>query len=80
MATEPPEALAAERGVQAIYFVARPNRQQLVELGRLAETGWLKPTVEAVYPLGEAPSAFERLQRRHNTGKIVLQVAGPTGA
>ena len=42
------------------YFVVEPNREQLVELTRLAESGDLVPAIDSVFPLADARSAFER--------------------
>ncbi len=75
VASEPPREEAAERGVSAVYFVVEPNREQLVELARLADHGELRPTIDAVFPLGEARQAFERSLGGNRRGKIVLRVA-----
>ena len=61
-------------GVEAVYFVVEPNRSQLVEIARLADGGELRPTIDAVFPLREARSAFERSLGGKRRGKIVLSV------
>jgi NADPH:quinone reductase-like Zn-dependent oxidoreductase len=58
----------------AFYFVVEPNRAQLVELARLADAGALKPAIDSVYPLEDAPAAFSRVAERGKGGKVVLQV------
>lgn len=58
----------------AFYFVVEPNRAQLVELARLADTGALKPAIDSIFPLEHAPEAFSRLAERGKRGKVVLQV------
>jgi NADPH:quinone reductase-like Zn-dependent oxidoreductase len=58
----------------AVYFVVEPNRAQLVELARLADTGALSPAIDSVFPLEDAPAAFARLAERGKSGKVVLQV------
>jgi len=69
VAEEPPA------GVEATYFVVEPNREQLIELARLADAGALKPAVAAVYPLEDARAAFERVERPGGAGaKVVLEV------
>jgi NADPH:quinone reductase-like Zn-dependent oxidoreductase len=71
VAAEPPEG----SGIVSTYFVVEPNRDQLVELARLAEQGDLRPVIGGVVPLVDARSAFERSERDRRPGKIVLRVA-----
>jgi NADPH:quinone reductase-like Zn-dependent oxidoreductase len=75
VATEPPSAAAAARGIDAVYFVVEPSRDQLVGIGRLADDGDLRVRIDEVFPLEDARAAFERSQGSHATGKIVLRVA-----
>jgi NADPH:quinone reductase-like Zn-dependent oxidoreductase len=72
VASEPP----AGNGIETVYFVVEPSRDQLVELAGLVDRGALRPTVDAVFPLEEARAAFERSLSRRGRGKIVLDVAG----
>jgi NADPH:quinone reductase-like Zn-dependent oxidoreductase len=72
LAAEPPR----RRGIQSSYFVVEPNREQLVELGRLADEGQLRPAIDEVFPLADARKAFERSLGEQRRGKIVLRVAG----
>jgi|SRR5690349_680881 NADPH:quinone reductase-like Zn-dependent oxidoreductase len=58
----------------ATYFVVEPDRAQLVELGRLAETGVVRPAIDSVFPLARAEDAFSRLGDRGKRGKVVLEV------
>lgn len=58
----------------AAYFVVEPNREQLLELGRLAEAGEVRPEIDSVFPLAEARAAFERAAARGKRGKVVLRV------
>jgi NADPH:quinone reductase-like Zn-dependent oxidoreductase len=74
VASQPPQEQAARREVRAVYFVVEPNREQLVELARLADHGELRPTIDAVFPLGEARQAFQRSLGDNRRGKIVLRV------
>jgi NADPH:quinone reductase-like Zn-dependent oxidoreductase len=71
VAAEPPEG----SGIVSTYFIVEPNRDQLVELARLAEQGDLRPVIGGVVPLVDARSAFERSERDRRPGKIVLRVA-----
>ena len=64
----------AEEIPGAIYFVVEPDREQLLELGTLVDAGEVRPEVDTVFPLREAPAAFERVAGRGKRGKVVLAV------
>jgi NADPH:quinone reductase-like Zn-dependent oxidoreductase len=70
VAEEPP----ADPGISAVYFVVEPSRAQLVELAKLVDSGDLRPTIDAVFPLAESRKAFERTMGERRRGKIVLKV------
>jgi NADPH:quinone reductase-like Zn-dependent oxidoreductase len=70
VAEEPPSA----EGIQASYFVVEPNREQLVEIARLVDLGTLRPAIDSVFPLSEAPAAFERSLGPGKRGKVVIRV------
>ena len=71
VAEEPPAGVTAE------YFIVEPNREQLIELARLADAGSLKPLVGDVFPLEDARAAFERVATPGRAGgKVVLKVMG----
>jgi NADPH:quinone reductase-like Zn-dependent oxidoreductase len=71
VAEEPPPTAA---GIDASYFVVEPNREQLIEIARLADEGALRPAIDSVYSLAEAPAAFERSQAAGKRGKVVIRV------
>ncbi len=72
VAEEPPSTAS---GIGTSYFVVEPNREQLVEIGRLADEGALRPAIDSVYPLSEARAAFERSLAAGKRGKVVIGVA-----
>jgi NADPH:quinone reductase-like Zn-dependent oxidoreductase len=74
VAEETPE-IPPEAKIETSYFVVEPNREQLVELARLAEAGDLVPAIDSVFPLADARSAFERVQASGKRGKVVLRVS-----
>ena len=77
VAAQPPVEEAAARGLRATFFVVEPEREELMELGRLVDAGKVRPIVDRVFPLREARRAFEHLaEPRHRRGKVVLQVEG----
>jgi NADPH:quinone reductase len=67
-----PERL--ERGITAESFAANIDRHRLQELGRLVDTGKVRPQVEAVLPLEQAREALARVAAGHTRGKLVLQM------
>jgi NADPH:quinone reductase-like Zn-dependent oxidoreductase len=66
--------VAEEPKDDGIYFIVEPNREQLAELGRLADGGELRPLVDSVFPLAEFRAAFERSMQPGKRGKVVLRV------
>jgi NADPH:quinone reductase-like Zn-dependent oxidoreductase len=67
--------VAEEPSGEGVYFIVEPNREHLVEIGRLADAGELRSLVDSVFPLGEARAAFERSMQPGKRGKVVLRVA-----
>jgi len=55
------------------FFIVRPDREQLNEIGRLIDAGQLRPVVDRVFPLAEARQAYQHKPVR---GKVVLCVVG----
>jgi len=50
------------------------RREDLDLLGRLFETGQLKPVIDSRFPLSEVPDALRRLESGRARGKIVITV------
>ena len=73
VAEEPPE-IPDDAEIASTYFVVEPNRDQLVELARIIDSGHLRPAIDSVFPLGEAQAAFERSMAKGKSGKVVLRV------
>jgi len=72
---ENPVAKAADWGMRGVYFIVKPNRGQLSEIGRIIDEGKVKPSIDRIYPIAEGRAAFERLESKSNKrGKIVLQI------
>lgn len=72
---EPPSDKAALYQTRGVGYMARPNGIQLAEIGRLVETGQVRPHIEAAYPLAQAREAEERQEQGHVPGKLVLEIA-----
>lgn len=55
-------------------LVSKENHQDLEALTRLLESGSVKPAVDKVYPLAEAPAAITHLHEGRVRGKVVVRV------
>jgi NADPH:quinone reductase-like Zn-dependent oxidoreductase len=67
--------IASIRGSQkAVFFVAKPNREELALLAELVESGKVKPFVDRVYPLDEVVDALRYQGEGHPRGKVVVTV------
>lgn len=71
---EPAHARPGSR-IDSVYFVVVSNREQLVELAALVDKGDVRPTIDTVFSMADARSAFERSLARGKSGKVVLRVA-----
>ncbi|MFB4309154.1 NADP-dependent oxidoreductase [Actinomadura sp. GTD37] len=67
-----PPPVEPENG-RAVFFIVEPDRAQLAEIARRAESGRLRAHVGAVYPLAETREAFEA-KRKGVPGKVVIEV------
>ena len=67
--------LAAVRSSQkVVFFMAKPNRADLMVLGELLENGKVTPVIDRRYALSEIADALRYLGEGHARGKIVLTV------
>ncbi len=73
IAEEAPKPVSEK--TETMYFVVEPNSAQLTELARLVDDGIVRPVIDAVFPLGKARAAFERVAMPSTRGKVVLEVA-----
>jgi NADPH:quinone reductase-like Zn-dependent oxidoreductase len=71
---QPSQSLAARHGVQALFFVMRPDASQLEGLGAMIDAGKLTVEVAKVLPLKKAAEGEELNRRQKIHGKIVLTV------
>jgi NADPH:quinone reductase-like Zn-dependent oxidoreductase len=53
------------------------NATEYAAVVRVLASGALRPLVDRIYPLAEARTAFERLARGEQLGKVVVEVRGP---
>ena len=74
LAAPPDQTLADRHGVRGVFFVVRPDRDELTEIARLADSGKLRPLVGATYRLDQGPAAYRHRLVPGARGKIVLEV------
>jgi NADPH:quinone reductase-like Zn-dependent oxidoreductase len=74
VASPPSAEKAKAHSVRSAWFVVEPNREQLIQIGDLIDTGQIRPIIETVLPLSQARQAYEQGARGHTRGKIVLRV------
>lgn len=59
---------------RAVWFIVRPDRGQLIEIGRLIDAGHVRPIVSAELSLADGPEAYGATRQRGGPGKVVLLV------
>jgi NADPH:quinone reductase-like Zn-dependent oxidoreductase len=69
-------SVAEEPPGEGTYFVVEPNREQLIELACLIDSGQLRVAIDSTFPLSEAAAAFERSLASGKHGKVVIRVVG----
>ena len=74
---QPPDAeAAAARGARQQFAMALgPAHDILAALTDLVEQGRVRPVIDSVLPLAEAAAAHAKVEGRHTTGRVVLEVA-----
>lgn len=55
-------------------FLSKPNKEDLLTLKELVESGKVTPVVDRTYPLSEAPEAIGYLEQGHAEGKVVIRI------
>ncbi|MDU0291376.1 NAD(P)-dependent alcohol dehydrogenase [Saccharothrix longispora] len=59
---------------RVLVLEARPSRENLAALRRLAESGALVPVVDRTYPLDRVPDAIRYVEDEHARAKVVIAV------
>jgi NADPH:quinone reductase-like Zn-dependent oxidoreductase len=59
---------------KAVFFVAKPNREDLAALRDLIEAGTLEPVIERQYELAQIADALRSMSDGHARAKIVVTV------
>ncbi len=74
IAGESIEQPSPDLGVKGIFFIVKPSRSQLIEIGDLIDNGHIRIVIDAVLPLDQARQAFELALQSGKQGKVVLRV------
>jgi NADPH:quinone reductase-like Zn-dependent oxidoreductase len=67
--------LASKRGVEYSFLFVHPDGRQLAEIGKLLETGTVRPVIDKVFPFDQAKEALAYLEKGRAKGKVVVQVS-----
>lgn len=57
------------------WAFAQPNSFALKEVAKLVEDGKIKPVIDETFDFQDLPAAFERVEKGHLRGKVVVNVA-----
>ena len=71
---EPRQDLAREHEVRATMIGVKADGQRLAAIGKLIDSGKLRPLLQAVLPLEQIKEALALSRSRHVAGKIVLTI------
>jgi NADPH:quinone reductase-like Zn-dependent oxidoreductase len=66
--------LAARRDVAYSFLFVRPDGAQLSDIGRLLESGRIRPVIDKVFPFDQAREALAYLAQGRAKGKVVVQM------
>jgi NADPH:quinone reductase-like Zn-dependent oxidoreductase len=66
--------LAKRREVTYSFLLARPDGDQLAQIGTLLETQRIRPVIDKVFPFEQAKDALAYLAQGRSKGKVVVQM------
>jgi len=66
--------LAKKRDVAYSFLFARPDGDQLAQIGKLLETQLIRPVIDKVFPFEQAKEALAYLAQGRSKGKVVVQM------
>ena len=65
---------ARKRGVEYSFLFVHPDGRQLAEIGKLLESGTVRPVIDKVFPFAQAKDALAYLEKGRAKGKVVVQM------
>ncbi len=60
---------------KGLFFIVEPLGSNLAEIGKLIDSGHVRPVVDSVWEFADFEKAFARLDSGHAKGKIVIKVS-----
>lgn len=69
-----PEQAAFGDALEVRYIRLRPSAEDLAEVVRGVDEGWLVPHVSKTFPFAQVPEAYAEMRDGHVRGKIVVEV------
>ncbi len=57
-----------------VMGTAQSNQKDLMELGRLLESGSVRPVIDRIYPMEETPEAIRYLETGRARGKVIITI------
>jgi NADPH:quinone reductase-like Zn-dependent oxidoreductase len=66
--------LASKRGVEYSFLFVHPDGRQLAEIGKLLESGKIRPVIDKSFPFDQAKEALAYLEKGRAKGKVVVQI------
>lgn len=66
--------LARKRDITYSFLFARPDGEQLAEIGELLQTGRIHPVIDKVFPFEQAKEALDYLAQGRARGKVVVKL------
>jgi len=66
--------LAKKRDVDYSFLFARPDGEQLAQIGKLLETQRIRPVIDKVFPFEQAREALDYLALGRAKGKVVVKM------
>ena len=66
--------LFSGHGKKMTFLYQRPNREDLILIGDLIESGRIRPVIDRQFSLEESPLALRYYARGHTVGKVVINI------
>ena len=66
--------LAKQRNIDYSFLFARPDGDQLAQIGQLLETQRIRPVIDKVFPFEQAGEALQYLAQGRAKGKVVVRM------
>ena len=63
----------------AVFAFAGEKEEELLELSEMIESGAIKPVVDRIYPMEQAPEAHRRVETEQRSGIVVISITNHDG-